>query len=375
MTLEIKEVKSKEQWNTFIYLPEKIHQNHSNWLHPLYMDEKKFFDKKHNSSFAHNATILLLAYREGKAVGRIMGIVPHQYNKSNQTRCVRFSYMECYKDKEVFDALLKAVEKWSKKYQCNEIIGPMGFSDKEPQGFVTKGFKEPTMLVTNCTYSYMKDYIEENDFSSFVTLYEYEVPIDAQVTSRYEKYVERVTRNQKVRALNFNSTKEVRPYVASVFDLINDAYRNIYGFTQVTDKERDEFTNRFLPLLNAKLIKMVVDDSDKVLAFVVAMADLSKGIRKAKGRLFPLGWYHILKASKKSKRLVLLLGGVSPKMQNKGLDAILATNLFKSALKLGFTTMDSHLIMKSNTKMRAEIERLQGHRLYKEYTIYRKEIK
>src|SRR5699024_4099108 len=143
--------------------------------------------------------------------------------------------------------------------------------------------------------------------------------------------------------------------------LINTTYTDIYGFTKVTKAEADEFANRFLPLLNPKLIKMITDQNNQVIAFVVAMPNLGPAIRKAKGRLFPLGWFHILKENRTSKRLVLLLGGVQNEMQHKGLDAVLAVKLISAALNLGFTMMDSHLIMKDNHKMRHEIERQENH--------------
>ena len=374
MSIKIKKIKSKSEWKKFIYLPEKIHKDHKNWLPPLYMDEKKFFSPKENPAFEHSKVRLFLAYKDKEIVGRIMGIIPTKYNEKNKTNCVRFSYLECYKDEEVFKALIEAVENWAKENNCTEIIGPMGFSDKEPQGFLVKGFDEPTMMVTACSFPYMKDFTEKIGFSPFVKLCEYEVPIDTQIIERYERFTERVERNLNVNVHEFTKTKKVRPFVSSVFDLINETYQDIYGFTQVTEAEKDEFANRFLPLLNPRLIKIITDNNNKVIAFIVAMADLSEGIRKAKGRLLPFGWYHILKASKKSKRLVLLLGGVSPEMQNKGLDAILATRLFRSAIDLGFKTMDSHLIMEENRKMRNEIERLKGFRLYKEYQIYKKAI-
>lgn len=374
MSIYVKEVETKSEWKEFVFLPEKIHKNHSNWLHPLYMDDKKFFDKDRNPSYKNNKAKLFLAYNDQQVVGRIMGIIPTKYNEGKEIKCARFSYMECYEDKEVFDALLKAVTDWALGLDCQELIGPMGFSDKEPQGFVTKGFDEPTMFVTNCTYPYMKEFIEENQFNSFVKLHEYEVPIDDQIKTRYEKFIERVARNHQVKLLEFKKGKQVKPYVSGVFALINKTYKEIYGFTEVTEAERDEFANRFLPLLNPKLIKIIVDQHDKVVAFVIAMPDLSEGIRKARGRVYPVGWIHLLKSFRTSKRLVLLLGGVDPAMQNKGLDAILAESLFKSAIELGFKTMDSHLIMKDNKKMIAEIERLEGHRLCKEYTIYKKTI-
>lgn len=370
----IKEVSTAKQLKTFIYLSEKIHQNHENWLPPLYLDEEKFFSRKRNPAFQHADTILFLAYRAGQAVGRIMGIIPHQYNLKNKVQCVRFSYFECYEDELVFNELLSAVERWGKSKNCSEMVGPMGFSDKEPQGFLTKGFTEPTMLITNCSFEYMKTFIEKAHFKPFVKLCQYQVPLTETILERYEKFTQRVENRQNIIIHEFTKTKQVRPFVAGVFELINNSYKDIYGFSSVTKKETNEFANRFLPLLNPKLIKIICDLSGKVIAFVIAMPDLSEGIRQAKGRLFPFGWCYLLRAFRKSKKLMLLLGAITPQMQNKGLDAVLATKLFSSAITLGFNEIDSHLIMKKNTKMRSEIERLPNHKLYKEYTIYKRKI-
>ncbi|MCO7354955.1 hypothetical protein NHN20_05405 [Riemerella anatipestifer] len=205
-------------------------------------------------------------------------------------------------------------------------------------------------------------------------LCQYDVPLTSKITERYEAFTKRIQSRMNITVHQFTSTKQVKPFVRSVFNLINATYQEIYGFTSISEEEMDDFASRFLPLLNPKLIKIISDGSGRVVAFVIAMADLSQGIKKAKGRLLPLGWFHILRASKTSKRLVLLLGGIAPDYQNKGLDAVLATHLFGSAIKLGFKSVDSHLIMRENHKMRAEIERLPDHRMYKEYTIYKKEI-
>lgn len=374
MSVLIRQVRSSQDLKTFIYLPEKIHKDHLNWLPPLYVDEKNFFNVKKNPQFEENETILFLAFRDSKAVGRIMGIIPKEFNSINGVHTARFSYLECYDDEEVFNALLKSVQDWARPFHCTTIIGPMGFSDKEPQGFLTKGFEEKTMMVTNHSFQYMKEYIERAGFSSFVELCQYEVPLSRAILQRYEPITERVMRNLQIKVQEFRNTKEIQPFVQRVFQLINRTYTDIYGFTRVTEQEASEFAKRFIPLLNPKLVKLILDRNENVVAFVIAMPDLSEAIRKAKGRLLPLGWFHILREMRSSQRLVLLLGSVENEMQNKGLDAVLAVKLIKSALDLGFTKMDSHLIMKNNTKMRAEIERLPGFRLYKEYTIYSKEL-
>ncbi|HMY83091.1 MAG: GNAT family N-acetyltransferase [Saprospiraceae bacterium] len=374
MSIEILEVKNKSDLKSFIYLPEKIHRNHANWVHPIYLDEKQFFNFDKNEAFRHNRTALFLARENGRVVGRIMAIIPDEYNNMKNVRTARFCYFEAPENKRIFDALLNKVEQWAKDAGCNLMVGPMGFSDKEPQGFLTAGYNEKTMIVTNCSFRYMKEFLEARDYSPFVELCQYDVPLSNQIIQRYRALADRVESNMRVTVHEFTKTSEIKPFVQSVFRLINTTYTDIYGFTKVTEKEAEDFANRFIPLLNPRLIKLITDESGEVVAFVIGMPDLSGAIKKSRGRIFPFGWFHILRAFRNSKRMVLLLGAVKNEMQNKGLDAVLAVRLIRSALDLGFDIMDSHLIMRKNIKMRREIERLENHRMYKEYTIYSKEL-
>lgn len=374
MGLEIVEVTTKNQLKDFIYLPEKIHKNHKNWLFPLYMDDVNFFNKDKNRLFKHNRVKLWNAYTDGKIAGRIMGVIPDSYNQIHKENNIRFSFLECYKDFEVFKNLLLAVESWGKSNFCTGIIGPMGFSDKDPQGFLIEGFDEPTVMVTNCSFDYMPEFCEMAGLSKKLDLVEYRFPLDNQFVDRLKPFAERAEKYQEIRVLEFTNTRQVKPYIVPVFTLINQTYRHIYGFAPFDDKEMNEFANRFLPLLDARLIKLILNRQGEVLAFVIAMADLSKGINAAKGRLLPFGWLKILLAGKKSDYLVLLLGAIHEDYRNKGLDAILGLKLFESAKKQGFKNSDSHVIMESNIKMRAEIERIDGHKMYKKYRIYEKMI-
>ncbi len=372
--IDIKEVKTKKELKTFIYLPEKIHKNHKSWVHPLYMDEKKFFDKNENPAFKYNKTILLLAYKDNEPVGRIMGVIPIDFNKTNNVKTARFSYFECYEDKSVFDALLKYIENWAIENDCNEVIGPMGFSDKEPQGFLTKGYDERSMLVTTCSFEFMQDYVRKSGYEPYVELCQYDVPLVENMLDRYKLFETSLPERLKIKVHNFTSTKDIKPYVQEIFNLINNTYTDIYGFIESREDEAEEFAERFLPLLRAELIKIITNEKNEVIAFVIAMPDLSKAMKKAKGRLFPLGWYHILRASRKSDVLMLLLGSIRKDMQRKGVDGILAVHLIRSALKLGFNRMDSHLIMRTNHKMRNEIERLKDFEMYKEYAVFSRKL-
>lgn len=374
MSITIKEITSEQDLKTFIYLPERLHQKHYNWVPPLYMDEKKFFNPKKNPAFSHNTTALFLAYKNNEVVGRVMGIVPLDFNQLKNVKSARFSYLETNEDEAVFQALIQKVEEWARQQGCTEVIGPMGFSDKEPQGFLLKGFDEPQMPVTNHSFDFMVDFITRQGYKPYIELCQYEVPLSQEMVNRYDIFAQRVLQQHQISVKEFKHIREVKPFVKSVFELINSTYTDIYGFTKVSEQEAEEFAQRFLPLLNPRLIKIVTNKEGKVIAFVIAMPNVNEGIQKARGHLFPFGWFHILRAMKTSKRLVLLLGAVQNEMQNKGLDAMLAVKLLNSAIQLGFKVMDSHLIMRKNTKMRGIIERIDGNRMYKEYGIFRKEI-
>lgn len=367
------EVTSKKDLKTFIQLPFIIHKGHKEWLPPLISDEWKVFDKSKNHSFDHCDTILLLAEKEGKVLGRIMGIINHTYNSGHNEKNARFCFAETYDDAEVHDALIQAIEKWAKEKGMEKMVGPLGFSDKDPQGYLIEGFKDPmSVMVTNCSFPHMVKHIERNGYQKKLDLFQYRSVLPEVVPEYYTQIAERVnTRGFKL--LEFKKSKAVRPYVKPVFDLINEAYGDIYGFAPLQEIEATEFSKRFLPLLNPNYIKIITDKADKLVAFVVAMPDISEGFRKANGRLFPFGFIHIMRSFKKAKQLNLLLGCVKDTMRNSGIDALLTVSLFASAKEGNLSTLDSHLIMEENIKMRALMER-QDHQIYKKYRIFEKTL-
>jgi len=371
--IQLKEVTTKKDLKTFIHLPFKIHQNHSEWLPPLISDEWKVFDKSKNHSFEHCNTIMYLAHKNNVVVGRIMGIINHTYNNGNNEKNVRFFALECYDDAEVFNLLMQSVENWGRDKQMENIVGPLGFSDKDPQGFLLEGFKDSmTVMVTNCSYEYMISHTERSGFNKKLDILQYRATIPEKTPEIYARIADRATRSG-FKVLEFTKSKQVKPYVKAVFDLINDTYRDIYGFAPLEEIESKEFTERFLPLLKPEYIKLVVDTSDNVVAFVVAMPDISEGFKKAKGKLFPFGFVHILRSFKKTNQLNLLLGCVNENIRSSGLVALLAQSLYRSARKGNLTILDSHLILEQNTKMRAVMERM-NHEIYKKYRIFEKQL-
>lgn len=373
LMITVTSVKNKKDLKRFIHLPFNVHKDHKQWLPPLISDEWKVFDKTQNHSFDTCETVLFLAQRAGQVVGRIMGIINPLYNKAHGEKAGRFCFVECYDDAEVFDALIQAVENWAQEKGMEKLVGPLGFSDKDPQGFLIEGFEDPmTVMVTNCSLPYMINHTERNGYEKKLDLVQYRIDTPEIIPEVYKRVAERV-QNHGFDLVGLKKSKEMRPYIQPVFDLINETYTDIYGFAPLTETESKEFSERFLPLLNPEYIQLVKDKEGQLAAFMVAMPNISKGFKKANGRLFPFGFIHILRALKTARQLDLLLGCVKTKYQNSGLDALMAVSQLEAARKGNLDIMDSHVVMEENTKMRAIYERLGG-RIYKRYRIFEKKL-
>jgi ribosomal protein S18 acetylase RimI-like enzyme len=368
----IKEVQTWKDRRTFIFLPEKIHKNEPEWLHPIYMDEKLLFNKKKNKSYKYADAILLLAYRDNKPVGRIMGIINNRYNEIHNEQNGRFCFMECYDDKEVFHSLISAVEKWLRENGMKKIIGPLGFSDKDPQGFQIEGFEYPQFMTSANNSSYMPEYLVNEGYLKKVDLVNYLGKIPEKFPLVYEKVLSRMERMMEYKIIEFKSIKELKPYILEVLELMNETFREIYGFVPLNDNEKIEFANRYLPVLDPKFIKLI-KTNDSLVGFAIGMPDFSNGIRQAKGRIFPFGIIRILIDSKKSKKLLMMLGGVKKEYRGKGLDVLMGVKILQSAIKHKMETLDSHLVLEDNTKMRGEYERV-GCQVVKKFRIYEKEL-
>lgn len=374
-SIVVREVKDSKQLHQFIHLPTAIHKNHSNWVPPIYMDEQEFFNPKKNKSFQSCDTILLLAYKGKEVVGRIMGIVHRKYNADHNRNEARFAFFETWNDNEVASALLNFVENWAREKGMSRLIGPLAFSDKDPQGFLVEGFDEPHVIASNCNFPYQVELLEKNNFSREMDLVVYQIKIPNPVPEFYTKIQERAIRNNKnLRLLEFSSRRKVKPYIHPVLHLLNRTFTEIFGFVPFTEGEMDDFANRYLFLINPRFIKIVVNQENEVVAFVIGMGHIGEGIQKAKGKLFPFGIFQILRSAKTSKQLNLLLGGIDPAYRGKGVDAMMGVKMFESAIALGKTHLDSHLELESNTSVRGEMEHMGG-KIYKRFRIFGKELK
>ncbi|HRZ41644.1 MAG TPA: hypothetical protein P5228_02960 [Bacteroidales bacterium] len=373
MDVKIVEVTSGKLMRVFINLPAKIHRGHKNWVPPIYLDDRKYFNPKTNRLFRHCDTILALAYTDGIPAGRIMGIINKRYNTLSGDNDARFCFMESPDDPEVFHALIAFVKEWAKEKGCSNLVGPLGFNDKDPQGFLVEGFDEPVVLSTVCNFPYMPELLLQEGFEKKVDCVVYKIPIPEKIPDFYRAIYHRALQNHPVHIIEFSSRRKIKPLIRPVLTLLNETFKDIYAFDPFEEWEMDDFANRYLPLLDPRFIKIITDPEGNVVSFIVAMPDISEGIRACRGRLIPFGIFRVIRARKKSKQLNLLLGGIREDYRGKGLDVMMGIKMLETAQKAGMQYMDSHLELETNHLVRREMERMGGE-VYKRFRIFSKPL-
>lgn len=374
MDITIREVKSRKDLRKFIFLPEKIHANHTNWVHPIYMDEWKYFDSKKNKAFSYSETHLLLAYRGEEVVGRIMGIINKRYNEYKGEKTARFGYLETWEDEEIVRALLQAIEEWARERRMAKIIGPYGFTDQDPEGFLIEGFENRATIATYYNFEWMPQMVEKQGYAKDVDYFVYQLDVPKEIPEFYKKIYERVRRKGNFEIVEFKKRKEIKPWIIPVLQLMNECYigSNIYGYTPLDEQEMMDLAKRYLPVLNPRLVK-VVRREEEIVAFIVGIPDMTEGIQKARGRLLPFGFLKILRAAKKTRQLDLLLGAVKEPYRGRGLDVLMGVGMLISAYESGLKNIDTHHELESNVLVRAEMEKMGG-KLYKRFRVYTKNL-
>jgi GNAT superfamily N-acetyltransferase len=374
MKIHIRLVDGPGLLRKYIFLPKKLYSDDPRWVPPFYADEWDFHNPKRNKALQYCEVIRFMAFHESQAVGRIMGIIHTPYNNLHNEKTARFYNLDCINSQEAVHNLLEAIEQWALEKGMNKLIGPFGFSDKDPQGFQIEGFEYLPILATATNPEYLPRLVVQEGYSKEVDCVSYHMDVPDELPEYYRNIYERVSQNTDLRLMEFLSRKQLKPYIIPVLELVNEAYSPIFGFAPMNKEEMRKFASQYLPVIDPHFVKLVVTRHHELIGFVVAIPEMSKGIQKAKGRLFPFGFIHILRAMRNTTQLNLMLGAVKERFRRKGVGVLMGTALLRSAAKKGFRVIDSHLILETNIPMRGECEKLSG-RLCKRYRIFSKSLK
>jgi hypothetical protein len=357
MSVVIKEIaeNDKKLKKAFVKFPiNDLYKDSPYYVPSLVLDELDTLNTKKNPAFDFCEMQLFLAYRGDKIVGRIAAIINHNANKAWDKKEARFSFVDFIDDDEVVDALFDAAHKWALSKGMDSIIGPMGFTDLDPEGLLIKGFDKESTMATKYSYPYYETQIERLGYEKDADWNEYRIPVPHAVPERHQRIANMVSQRYGLKVLKFKNLKQISPYVERLFKLLNEAYKPLYGFAPLTQKQIDHYVKMYVPLLRWDIVSIIIkEETDEVVGFGIGMPSLSRGLIKSRGKLFPFGWFHLIKdlKSKKNPVIDLLLIGISPEYQGKGVNAIIFNDFIPSAYKCGFQWAESNPELEMNNKV------------------------
>ena len=280
LSVEVRRVTGRRELKEFIFLPEKIHKGHPLWVPPVYYQEMKYFNQSKNRAFTYSDHILALAYRNGRAVGRIMGIVNKRCNEFRNERNARFSCLECPDDQTVSHALLSSAENWAAERGMEKIVGPMGFNNQDPSGFLTEGFEHQPTISTYYNYDYVNRLLTNENYSKEVDYVVYKIDIPDEMPDFYRKIYDRIISKGEYKVHEFTRRRQLEPYIVPIFGLMNEGFTELYGYQPLDNMEMHSLAKRYLTFLDPRFVKAVTKYG-QVIGFNIAMPNISDGIRKA----------------------------------------------------------------------------------------------
>jgi len=334
----VKQVQSKKELKSFVKFPFSLYKNSKNWVPPIISQELKTFNKKINPVFNDAEATLFLAYKDGKIVGRIAAIINWLEVKDLDLKKMRFGWFDFIDDLEVSKALLNKVETIGKQHGLDYTEGPVGFSNLDKVGVITEGFDTVAPMITWYNHSYYVNHYEAYGYQPEKHYLESRFPFANVKPETFKKAQELIKRRYQLRALKFNKTSEVMPYVDKMFDLFNQSYASLSSFVAITDIQKEYFKKKFISFVNPEYIKFVVDKNDELIGFAIVMPAFYKALQKANGKLFPFGFRHILNAKWNSKEVIFYLIGIHPEYQNKGVHAVIFNEYYETFTKKGIQT-------------------------------------
>lgn len=380
-TIEIKKVESRRDLCKFIDFHNELYKGNPYHVPNLYFDEMNTFRKDKNAAFDFCEAEYFMAYRDGKAVGRVAAIINHSANKKWERESVRFGWIDFVDDIEVSKALLKAVEDYGKSKGMKEIVGPLGFTDMDPEGMLLYGYDQLGTQATAYNYPYYPEHMDrmggwekDNDYV------EYKLYVPEEMPEKYATIAKMIQKryNLQVKKLKRNEIYGENGYGKKIFQVVNETFKDLYGYSKLTDRQIEQYVKMYLPMADLDLITIIEDwntPDHKVVGVGISIPSLARALQKCGGKLFPFGWWHILRALKfhKTEVVDLLLIGVLPEYRQKGANALLFYDLIPHYQRLGFKWGETHVEMETNMKVQGQWQYL-NREIHKRRRCYKKDI-
>jgi hypothetical protein len=343
--ITIYEVNTKSDLRKFIKFPDELYKDNRYRVPQLHSFEMSTLLREKNPAFEFCEAKYWLALRKGKIVGRIAGIINEKANEKWNEKVVRFGWIDFVDNQDVSRLLLKTVEEWGKKQGMEKVQGPLGFTDMDLEGMLVEGFDEISTQAVIYNFPYYPIHLEKFEYLKEVDWVQYKIKVPEQIPDKILRISELVKAKYGLRVLKFKSAKELVPYADKMFNTLNEAFKNLYGFVPLTDKQIKYYIDKYFSMVNPKYVSFVIDKNDDVVGFGLGFLSLSKALMSAKGKLFPFGFIKILRDIKKNDTADLLLQAVKDDYKNKGVPALFYAQIMQAFIDNGVkTAISSHTL-------------------------------
>ena len=357
MAIEIREIKpTRKEIKKFSMFSTNMYKDNKYYVPDLLMDNLDTFNPAKNPASEFCDSKLFMAYRDGKAVGRVAGIINRVVNEKCNEKNVRFGFIDFVDDEEVSAALMAAVEDWGRSQGMDHIVGPLGFTDMDPEGMLIEGFDQVSTMATIYNHPYYQQHIEKLGFERETDWVEFKIVVPDVIPEKMVRICEIVKKKYNVRNIKYTSAKAlVKDYGQAIFQLINEAYSQLYGYSPLTPRQIDHYISMYLPVLRLENVSLIVDADNTLIGVGIAMPSMSKARQRSRGKLFPFGWYHLLKGLKGKNDVVdLLLVAIKPEYQSKGVNSLLFNDLIPCFRKNGYKYAESNPELDDNQRVQLQ---------------------
>lgn len=354
--VEVRQVKSRSELKKFVNFPNVLYRDVPQYIPAVLGDDLSDWNPRKNPAFSYCEAKCWLAWRDGKIVGRVGAILSRRANEKWGVNRMRFTQADFIDDYEVSAALFRAVEDFAREVGCDEVHGPLGFTDLDREGMLVEGFDRKGMFITNYNHPYYVEHMRRLGYVKDVDWVEMlvEIPYDEHTRTRLDKLSERVMNYSNLRVAEVKSRRDYRPLVMKFFHLVNTAYADLYGTVPLDDRQIRRYADRFIPLINPDLACFVLDERDELVGCGVSAPSIANALKKSRGRLFPLGFIRVLRALKVNDTLDLFLLAVAPEYQNKAVNAIVMNHVLKGCVRMGIRRAETGPQLETNHKVQSQ---------------------
>lgn len=348
----------RDQLSQYVQFPIDLYRDNACYVPPLVIDQIATLSPEGNPAFDFCEAQSFMAFDNGEPVGTITAIINRAANEKTGKRQMRFGFMDFIDNEEVVDGLIDAVAEWGRERGMTEMVGPVGFTDLDQEGMLIEGFDEMGTMATIYNYPYYVRHFERLGFEKDADWVEYRITVPDSIPEKHTRIGEIVMRKYGLSVKKFTSRSKIRKeYGRAIFELINEAYADLYGFVPLTDRQIEHYINVYIGVLRLEDVTLIVDKDEKLVALGISMPSMSEALRKSRGKLFPFGWYHLLRAIKGHTDVVdLLLVAVKPEYQSKGVNALIFNDLIPRYNAHGYKFAESNVELEGNESVQKQWE-------------------